>query len=125
MRLILAAWLLMSAGVFAITRLGRAGNSAAVRPLAAVTGLVACFVIWRLYRLGWDPASVPAVPERTRRQARWLMWTLVAAGVLGSAWEIVRGSSLIPVARLTSDLVTAQCPATSAGDPLSWGRGKG
>jgi len=35
--------------------------------------------------LDWD-----FVPERTRRQARWLMGTLVAAGVLGSAWEIVR-----------------------------------
>ncbi len=90
MRLIFAAWLLLTAGVFAITRLERAGNSDTARPLAAVTSLVACFVIWRLYRLGWDPVSVPPVPERTRRQARWLMWTLVAAGVLGSAWEIVR-----------------------------------
>lgn len=44
----------------------------------------------RLYRLGWDAASAPPVPERTRRQACWMMWTLVAVGVSGSAWEIVR-----------------------------------
>lgn len=90
MRLIFAAWILLSVGVFAIARLERAGNSAAVRPMVAVASLVACFVIWRLYRLGWDVASLPAVPERTRRQARWLLWMLIAVGVSGGVWEIAR-----------------------------------
>lgn len=90
MRSVFASWSLIFVGVIGASRLERTSNFAAVRPLAAVTGLVACFVIWRLYRLGSDVMSVPPVPERTRRQARWLMWTLVAAGVLGSAWEIMR-----------------------------------
>lgn len=90
MRLIFAAWLLMSAGVFAVTRFERAGNLAAARPLAAVTGLLACFVVWRLYRLGWEDDSLAPVPAGTRRNARRLLLALLLVGVGGSAWEIFR-----------------------------------
>jgi hypothetical protein len=90
LKVVFASWLLRCADVFTAVRLECAGNFAAARPVAAVTGLTARFVNWRLYRLGSDPASLPPVPERTRWQARWLMWTRVTVGVSGSAWEIVR-----------------------------------
>ena len=90
MRLILAAWLVISAGVFAVTRLERGGNLAAARPLAAVTGLLACFVVWRLYRLGWEVDAFASGPAGTRRNARRLLWVLLLVGVGGSAWEIFR-----------------------------------
>lgn len=90
MRLVFVSWLLVSVGVFTAARLGQTGNLVALRPVVAVTGLLACCVIWRLYRLGWDVASLPPVPERTRRQARWLLWTLIAVGISGGAREIAR-----------------------------------
>jgi hypothetical protein len=90
MRLIVAAWLLMSVGVFAVTRLERGGHQAAARPVAAVTGLLACVVVWRLYRLGWEDDSFAPVPAGTRRNARRLLWALLLVGVGGAVWEIFR-----------------------------------
>ncbi len=80
----------MSVGVFAVTRWERAGNRAAARPVAAVTGLLACFVVWRLYRLGWEDDSFAPVPAGTRRNARGFFWALLLVGVGGAAWEIFR-----------------------------------
>ncbi len=90
MRPILIGWLLLSACVLGIVRLETAGNHGGARSLASLTGLLACYWIWRLYRLGWEETSFDAVSQDTRRNARRLMWALTILGICGSAWEIFR-----------------------------------